>query len=86
MKEIKRNKYYGILLDSIPDLGHWEQLSEVIRFVDIDFEKKTINIKEYAIHMEKEPDLPPDSLLPFILTHNPIQTFILRASMLRDRL
>ena len=46
LKDIKRNKYYGILLDSTPDLGHREQLSEVIRFVDIDFEKKTINIKE----------------------------------------
>ena len=34
---IRRSKYFGILLDSTPDLGHREQLSEVIRFVDIDF-------------------------------------------------
>ncbi|GLV33410.1 hypothetical protein CBL_21209, partial [Carabus blaptoides fortunei] len=29
----KKNKYYGILLDSTPDLGHREQLSQVIRFI-----------------------------------------------------
>lgn len=44
--DIRRNRYYGILLDSTPDLGHREQLSEVIRFVDVDFVNKTVAIKE----------------------------------------
>ena len=46
LSDIRKNKYYDILLDSTPDLGHREQLSEVIRFVDIDFESKKVTIKE----------------------------------------
>ncbi|XP_011170408.3 zinc finger MYM-type protein 1-like [Solenopsis invicta] len=46
VNDIKKNKYYGILLDSTPDLAHREQLSEVIRYVDIDFVNKTVVIKE----------------------------------------
>lgn len=46
LSDIKRNKYYGILLDSTPDLGHREQLSEVIRYVDVDFVTKKVVIKE----------------------------------------
>ena len=37
LTSIRRSKYFGILLDSTPDLGHPEQLFEVIRFVDIYF-------------------------------------------------
>ena len=33
-------------MDSTPDLGHHEQLSEVIRFVDVNFETKEVNIRE----------------------------------------
>ncbi|XP_047142376.1 uncharacterized protein LOC124816736 [Hydra vulgaris] len=46
LTSIKRSKYFGILLDSTPDLGHQEQLSEVIRFVDIDFVTKNVVIRE----------------------------------------
>lgn len=46
LSDIRKNKYYGILLDSTPDLGHREQLSEVIRFVDVDFVSKKVTIKE----------------------------------------
>ena len=46
MSEIRKNKYYGILLDSTPDLRHREQLSQVIRFVDVDFQTKKETIKE----------------------------------------
>jgi len=40
LNDIKRNRYYGMLYDSTPDLAHREQMSQVIRFVDVDFEKK----------------------------------------------
>jgi len=30
LDDIKRNKYYGIILDSTPDMGHREQLSQVV--------------------------------------------------------
>ena len=42
----KEKKYYGILLDSTPDLGHREQLSQIIRFVDVNFQTKQVTIKE----------------------------------------
>ncbi|XP_055869091.1 uncharacterized protein LOC129923188 [Biomphalaria glabrata] len=44
--DIRRNKYYGLMLDSTPDLAHREQLSEVIRFVDVNFKTKKVTIKE----------------------------------------
>ena len=40
LSDIRKNKYYAILVDSTPDLGHREQLSQVIRFVDVDFKTK----------------------------------------------
>ncbi|KAG8234734.1 hypothetical protein J437_LFUL000969 [Ladona fulva] len=46
LSDIRKNKYYAILLDSTPDLGHREQLSQVIRFVDVDFQTKNVTIKE----------------------------------------
>lgn len=46
LNDIKRNKYYGILFDSTPDLAHREQLTKVIRFVDVDFMNKTVIVKD----------------------------------------
>ncbi|XP_059141319.1 uncharacterized protein LOC131929216 [Physella acuta] len=46
LKDIRKNKYFGILLDTTPDLAHREQLSEVIRYVDVDFVTKKVTIKE----------------------------------------
>ena len=38
--ENRRNKYFGIMHDSTPDVAHQEQLSQVIRYVDVDYKKK----------------------------------------------
>ena len=46
LQDIRKSKYYGILLDSTPDLGHREQLSQIIRFVDVNFQTKQVTIKE----------------------------------------
>jgi hypothetical protein len=46
LSDVKKNRYYGVLIDSRPDLGHREQLSEVIRFVDVDYVTKKAVIKE----------------------------------------
>ena len=46
LSNIRKNKYYGILLDSTPVIGHREQLSQMIRFVDINFMMKKVSIKE----------------------------------------
>ena len=40
LRDIRKSKYYGILLDSTPDLGHRKQLSQIIRFVDVNFQTK----------------------------------------------
>ena len=34
------------MFDSTPDQAHREQISEVVRYVDIDFDKKTVCVKK----------------------------------------
>lgn len=46
ISDIKRNKYYGLLFDSTPDIAHREQMSQVFRYVDIDFTNRKVSIKE----------------------------------------
>ena len=45
-EKIKKAKYYGLIFDSTPDQAHREQVSVVVRYVDIDFDKKTVCVKE----------------------------------------
>ena len=47
--EIKEAKYFGILHDSTPDVSHTEQLSQVIRYVQSDFETGNVRVKETFI-------------------------------------
>lgn len=42
LKNIRKAKYYGLMFDSTPDQAHREQMSEVVRYVEVDFEKKTV--------------------------------------------
>ena len=35
LRDIRKSKYYGILLDSTSDLGDQEQLPQIISFVDV---------------------------------------------------
>ena len=44
--KIKKNKYYGIFIDSTPDLAHREQLSFIFRYIDVDFTNKKVLISE----------------------------------------
>lgn len=46
LKSIRKAKYYGLMFDSTPDQSHREQMSEVVRYVEIDFEKKTVRVRE----------------------------------------
>ncbi|KAJ6668573.1 hypothetical protein lerEdw1_012055 [Lerista edwardsae] len=46
LTDIRKAKYYGLLFDTTPDLAHREQMSEVVRYVDVDFQKKTVRVKE----------------------------------------
>ena len=40
LEKIYKAKYYGLMFDSTPDLAHREQMSVVVKYVEIDFEKK----------------------------------------------
>lgn len=43
---IRQAKYFDLMFDSTPDQAYREQLSEVVRYVDVDFEKKTVRVIE----------------------------------------
>ena len=42
--EIRKAIYYALMFDSTPDQAHREQMFEVVSYVDIDFEEKTVQI------------------------------------------
>ena len=44
--EIQCSKYFGMLFDTTPDLAKREEMSQVIRYVHIDYEMKTVCVKE----------------------------------------
>ena len=46
LDSIKKSKFYGLLFNSTPDQAHHEQISEVARFAGVDFEKKTVYVRE----------------------------------------
>ena len=48
-EKIKKAKYYGLIFDSTPDQVHRKQVSEVVGYVDIDFDKKTVCVKEFFL-------------------------------------
>ena len=48
-EKIKKAKYHGFIFDSAPDQAHCEQISEVKRYVNIDFDKKTVCVKEFFL-------------------------------------
>jgi hypothetical protein len=49
LDEIREAKYFGILFDSTPDISHTEQLSEVIRYVRLDYEAGKVEVREAFI-------------------------------------
>ena len=58
-EKIKNAKYYGLIFDSTLDQAHREQVSEVVRYFDIDFDKKTGYVKEsflgfLQLHYQKD--------------------------------
>ena len=48
--EIKRAKYFHVFFDSTPDVSHTEQLSEVIRYVHLDYEPGDVAVREVFIN------------------------------------
>ncbi|KAL3179499.1 hypothetical protein MRX96_007750 [Rhipicephalus microplus] len=46
LRKIRKAKYYGIMFDTTPDQAHREQMSEVVRYVEVDFDKKSVYVQE----------------------------------------
>ena len=46
LRSIRKAKYYGLMFDSTPDQAHREQMSKVVRYVEVDFERKTVRVRE----------------------------------------
>ena len=42
LDSINKTKYYDLLFDSTTDQAHRKQISEVVQFVNIDFQRKTV--------------------------------------------
>ncbi|XP_023243675.1 uncharacterized protein LOC111641700 [Centruroides sculpturatus] len=49
LRSIRKSKYYGLMFDSTADQAHREQMSEVARYVEVDFERKLVRIREYFL-------------------------------------
>ena len=46
IKEINDSVYYGMMFDEIPNRARREQMSRVLRYIHIDWNNKTVEIKE----------------------------------------
>ncbi|CAN8026749.1 unnamed protein product [Ixodes persulcatus] len=46
LQRIRKAKYYGNMFDTTPDQAHREQMSEVVRYVDVDFDKKSVKVRK----------------------------------------
>ena len=44
-ENIRKAKYYGLLFDSTLDQANREQMSEVMRYVEVDLERKSVRIR-----------------------------------------
>ncbi|RLU24240.1 hypothetical protein DMN91_004450 [Ooceraea biroi] len=56
LKSIHKAKYYGLMFDSTPDQAHREQMSEVVRYVEVDFERKTAMIDDESENSDTRSD------------------------------
>ncbi|XP_053146899.1 uncharacterized protein LOC128342872 [Hemicordylus capensis] len=46
LRGIRKARYYGLMFDSTPDLAHREQMSQVVRYIEFDYERKTVHVRE----------------------------------------
>ncbi|XP_065653051.1 uncharacterized protein LOC136080363 [Hydra vulgaris] len=67
LEKIHKAKYYGLIFDSTLYLAHRELISEVVRCVKIDFDKKTVHIKESFLSFIQLSDKDTASLAQTIL-------------------
>ena len=46
LRSIKRNKHYGVMFKTTPDASHRDQMSQIIRHVDVDFVTTNVEVQE----------------------------------------
>ena len=84
ISEIKEAKYYGIMFDSTPDVSHTEQMSEVIRYVHLDFETGDVDVREAFIQfveLEKKDAAGYEEIILRTLEENGLNFLDCRAQM-----
>uniref|UniRef100_A0A0L8IEX9 Uncharacterized protein n=1 Tax=Octopus bimaculoides TaxID=37653 RepID=A0A0L8IEX9_OCTBM len=67
LKGIRRAKYYGVMFDTTPDRIHREQISQVVRYVEVDFEKKCVWVRETFLGFIQAGEKDTESLVDVIL-------------------
>eukprot|EP00106_Octopus_bimaculoides_P011501 XP_014778943.1 PREDICTED: uncharacterized protein LOC106875364 [Octopus bimaculoides] len=67
LKGIRRAKYYGLMFDTTPDRAHRERILQVVRYVDVDFERKCIWVRETFLGFIQAGKRDEESLVDVIL-------------------
>ena len=67
LKSIRKAKYYGLMFDSTPDQAHREQMSDVVRYAEVYFEKKTVQVRESFLGYIQIREKDAESLVEYIL-------------------
>ena len=68
LTRIRRAKYFGLLVDSSPDIAHRDQVSLVVRYVDVDYEQKSARVRESFLGFGRENGKDAGSLVNLIMT------------------
>ncbi|XP_013776349.1 uncharacterized protein LOC106461103 [Limulus polyphemus] len=69
LRSIRKAKYYGLMFDSTFDQAHCKQMLEVVRYVEADFERKTVRIRESFFGFIQIRQKDAESLVKDILKH-----------------
>lgn len=67
LEKVKKAKYYSIILDCTPDVSHVEQITLIIRFVDVNANEKSFEVCEHFLGFSPITDSSGEGITQFIL-------------------